>query len=313
MRDVPSPRRPVSSAPSLTRVRDVAGFGGLVPTAAVARAGDTLVAALCVEHHADGALLPLLVLSGAPGALGWDPATGLVVADDAGRPYEVRPLAQQAGLGALLASVWIAPGPPPEARALRLEVRGLSRTAAARGGPATPRPLTGETWDLDLPLYPPRTGAEPPPPPTATRPAERPAHVPARAFGAFRDLVPIGQARMAERAAVCLWALERYRERSVLTVAALVDEPARVGPIAAGHGSVTVWDDLGSRYAVAPVHGAARPGWSETSLEIVPAIPAEARTIGVRIADMPEEPAPGGRIALTGPFTFGVALPPLPG
>jgi hypothetical protein len=305
-------RPPVSSAPSLTRVRDVTGFGGLVPTAAVARAGDTLVAALCVEHHADGALLPLLVLSGAPGALGWDPVAGLRVADDAGRRYEVRPLAQQAGLGALLSSVWITPGPPPEARGLRLEVTGLSRTSAARGGPATPRPLVGETWELDIPLYPARTAAEPPPPPPATRPAGRPAHVPARAFGAFRDLVPVGQARMTEGAAVCLWALERYRDRAVLTVAALVEEHARVGPIAAGHGSVTAWDDLGTRYAVAPVHGAARPGWSETSLEIVPAVPDAARSIGVRIADMPEEPAPGGRIALTGPFTFGIALPPAP-
>jgi hypothetical protein len=114
---------------------------------------------------------------------------------------------------------------------------------------------------------------------------------------------------MAEGAALCLWALERYRDRAVLTVAALVEEPARVGPIAPGHGSVTAWDDRGTRYAVAPVHGVARPGWSETSLEIVPAVPGEARRLGVRIADMPEEPAPGGRVVLAGPFTFGVALP----
>ena len=38
-----------------------------------------------------------------------------------------------------------------------------------------------------------------------------------------------------------------------------------------GVGRVEVWDDRGRRYQVAPIHGAARPGWSETSLEVVAA------------------------------------------
>ncbi|MFN8109131.1 MAG: hypothetical protein U0Y82_04695 [Thermoleophilia bacterium] len=33
-----------------------------------------LVAALAVEHHAEGAALPLLVLSMTPGMLAWDPS-----------------------------------------------------------------------------------------------------------------------------------------------------------------------------------------------------------------------------------------------
>ena len=104
-----------------------------MPTGAVARAGDTLVVALVVEVHPEGAVLPLLVLSDAPGLLGWDPVQGLAVRDDAGREYEVRALAQQAGLGALQTAAWIEPAPPPEARALRLEVTGLMRTAVAGG------------------------------------------------------------------------------------------------------------------------------------------------------------------------------------
>ena len=44
-----------------------------------------------------------------------------------------------------------------------------------------------------------------------------------------------------------------------------------MGPITPGVGRVEVWDDRGRRYQVAPIHGAARPGWSETSLEVVAA------------------------------------------
>ncbi|MGE0027411.1 MAG: hypothetical protein AB7O78_14195 [Thermoleophilia bacterium] len=299
---------PVATDPE----RRQSGFGGLLPTSAVAREGDTLVVALCVEVHAEGAVLPLLVLSDAPGLLGWDPVQGLVVRDDHGRPYEVANLAQQAGLGALQTAVWISPAPPPDARRLVLEVGGLVRTAVSRGA-SVERPLAGTTWRLDLDLLPPRTAAEPPAQPDEGPPSGRPARVPARTFGGFRDLVPVGQARVAEGVAVCLWALERYADRAVLSVAALAEDPLRVAPLTPGVGRAEVWDDRGRTYAVTPIHGAARRGWSETSLEVVPPIDPGARALGVRLADLPgHSPVPGGRDALVGPFTFGVVIPPGP-
>lgn len=297
---------PVATDPE----RRQSGFGGLLPTSAVAREGDTLVVALSVEVHAEGAVLPLLVLSDAPGLLGWDPVQGLVARDDHGRPYEVRNLAQQAGLGALQTAVWINPAPPPDARRLVLEVTGLVRTAVSRGA-SVERPLAGTTWRLDLDLLPPRTAAEAPEAPAQEPPSGRPHRVPARTFAGFRDLVPIGQARVVEGAAVCLWALERYAERAVLSVAALAEDPLRVAPLTPGVGRVEVWDDRGRAYAVTPIHGAARPGWSETSLEVVPPIDPEARALGVRLGDLPgHSPSPAQRDALAGPFTFGVAIPP---
>jgi hypothetical protein len=291
--------------------RRQAGLGGLVPTGAVARAGDTLVLALVVEVHPEGAVLPLLILSDAPGLLGWDPVQGLAVRDDAGREYEVEALAQQAGLGALQTAVWIEPAPPPGTRRLLLEATGLVRTAVARGGGGVERPLSGESWELEIDLVPARTAVDVPPEPAGDAPGGRPASVPARTFGGFRDLVPVGQARMAGGAVICLWALERYADRAVVSLGTLADEPLRVGPLTPGAGRVEVWDDRGNRYGVAPIHGAARPGWSETSLEIVPALDPEATALGVRLADLPcEGPPPRGGEALAGPFTFGVAVPP---
>jgi hypothetical protein len=123
----------------------------------------------------------------------------------------------------------------------------------------------------------------------------------------------VGQARVTGGVAVCVWALERYADRSVLSVAALAEEPLRVAPLTPGAGRVEVWDDRGRAYGVTPIHGAGRPGWSETSLEVVPAIDPEARTLAVRLADLPgHSPAPGRDDALAGPFTFGVAIPPAP-
>ena len=299
---------PVAAGPE----RRQSSFGGLLPTSAVAREGDTLVVALSVELHAEGAVLPLLVLSDAPGLLGWDPAQGLLVRDDHGRAYEVANLAQQAGLGALQTAVWIRPAPPPDARHLVLEVNGLVRTAVSRGA-SVERPLAGTVWRLDLDLLPPRTAVEPPEAPPQEPPPGRPARVPARTFAGFRDLVPIGQARMVDGAAVCLWALERYADRAVLSVAALAEDPLRVAPLTPGVGRVEVWDDRGRSYEVTPIHGAARPGWSETSLEVVPAIDPQATALGVRLADLPgHSPAPAQRDALAGPFVFGIAIPPAP-
>lgn len=304
---VVSTRTPVATADPERRRQG--SLGGLVPAASVAREGDTVVMALCVELHADGAVLPLLVLSDAPGLLGWDPVRGLTVSDDAGREYEVVNLAQQAGLGALQTAVWIAPVPPPDARVLRLQVDGLVRTAVARGGGGVERPLSGTTWTLELDLVPPRTAAPVPDESADDAPPGRPARVPARTFAAFEGLTPIGQARVADGATVCLWALERYSDRSVLTVGALADDPLRVAPMTPGVGRVEVWDDLGSRYEVSPIHGAARPGWSETSLEVAPAIHPDARALGLRLSDLPGSGPPAAQRALAGPFTFGVAIP----
>jgi hypothetical protein len=115
---------------------------------------------------------------------------------------------------------------------------------------------------------------------------------------------------MADGVAVCLWSLERYADRGVLSVGALAEEPLRVAPLTPGVGRVEVWDDRGGRYEVSPIHGAARPGWSETSLEVSPAIDPQARALGVRLADLPGH-GPAARV-LVGPFTFGVAVPPSP-
>lgn len=296
-------------APPGPEPRRQGSLGGLVPASAVAREGDTLIAALCVELHAEGAVLPLLVLSDAPGLLGWDPVSGLSVTDDAGRVYEVRNLAQQAGLGALQTAVWIAPAPPPEARALRLEVSGLVRTAVARGT-GVERPLAGASWSFEIDLVPQRTAAPLPDEPAATAAPSHSARVPARTFSGFEGLIPIGQARVADGLAVCLWGLERYRDRAVLSVGALVEDPLRVAPLTPGAGRVEVWDDLGGVYGVSPIHGAARAGWSETSLEVSPALDPAARALAVRLRDLPGHgPTPAAREVLAGPFTFGIVLP----
>jgi hypothetical protein len=265
--------------------------------------------ALCVEVHAEGAVLPLLVLSDAPGLLGWDPVKGLAVRDDLGHEYEVQNLAQQAGLGALQTAVWIEPAPPPQARRLLLEVTGLVRTAVSRGT-GVERPLSGASWSFEIDLVPQRTAAPVPDEPSVEPPPGRPARVPARTFAGFHDLLPIGQARVTDGAAICLWSLERYSDRAVLSVGALVEDPLRAAPLTPGVGRVEVWDDRGMRYEVSPIHGAARPGWSETSLEVSPAIHPEARALGVRLADLPGHgPTPSARLPLAGPFTFGVAVP----
>ena len=108
----------MSTATSVATVgperRRQGSLGGLVPSSAVAREGDTLIVALCVEVHSEGAVLPLLVLSDAPGLLGWDPVKGLSVRDDAGREYEVAE-------------------PRPAGRPRRAPDRRLDRAGAAAG------------------------------------------------------------------------------------------------------------------------------------------------------------------------------------
>lgn len=287
-------------------------FGGVVPTAAVARGGETVVAALVVEHHADGAAIPLLALSEAPGVLGLDPEASITAVDDTGRAYEVLTVERDAGLGAVQATLWIAPAIPADARRLTIEVRELTRTSANRRG-AAERALSGGPWVLDLDLLPERTAAVVPARGGEVPPPAEAAGAPARAAASFAGLVPIGQARMGAGLAVCVWALERYGDRAVLTMGTLGGEGVEVRELTPGRGRVQVWDDSGTRYEAMPIHGSATARWSETSLEITPAPPADARSLGVRISDLPGVAVrPEGRGALEGPYEFGVALPGSP-
>jgi hypothetical protein len=286
--------------------RRQATFGGIVPTTASARGGETMVCALAVEHHAEGAALPLLVLSSAPGLLGWDPVAGLTAHDDRGREYAVRALGHQSSLGAMQATMWISPGVPADALALVLTVRGLVRTSVGRGGGGVQRPLSGGPWVLEIPLLPSRTATAPPAEPSGQVGMPDPASaVPTRTLAGLVGLAPVGQARLLEDAAVCLWGLERYADRSVLTVSVLADAGAEVRPIAPGHGRVDAWDDRGRRYLPAPVHGTGGPGWSESSIELVPALDPAARALAVRLADVPCGPG----ATVPGPLVFGIALP----
>lgn len=287
---IPGPPATRAALPSPGARRGRAGFGGLVPGGAVARAGEALVTCLAVEHHADGAVLALVALSGAPGALTWDPAAGLEVRDDAGRPYAAAALAQHAGLGSLQASVWIAPAPPAAARCLRLRAEGLARIGAARGGRAIERPLSGGPWDLAVALAPPRTVAPPPPEPPVPA-TGAPARAPARAWGSFAGVEGIGQARLTADGAVCLWAIERYADRGVLTLAGL----GRSAADAEGC-RIAVWDGEGRRYGVGRLHLGAGEGWFELGLELTPAPPGEG-TLAVRVDHLPG-----------GPYLFGAAL-----
>jgi hypothetical protein len=281
-------------------------FGGIVPTAATARGGGTVVAAMAVEHHTEGAAVPLLVLSDAPGVLGWDPVAALEASDDRGRGYRVVPLARPGAVGVLQATLWLEPEIPPDARTLRLSVRDLVRTSVGRGGGGVQRPLSGGPWELVIDLVPPRTAAEPPPEPAAPAPApgEASGGVPSRALGAFLGLVPVGQARFPDGAAVSVWAIERYAERSVLTVSTLVAGDAEVPPLTPGNGRVDVWDDRGRRYLTAPIHGTGGAGWSESSVEVVPAVDPGAALLAIRLADVPR----GAAGDVPGEMVFGVSL-----
>lgn len=276
-------------------------FGGLVPSAAVVRTGATAVAALGVELHTEGAIVPILVLSDSAGPLAADASSGVAVTDDRGTDYLVAECAQHPGLGSLQLDVWITPAPPPEAHVLHIEVDGVARTAITRRGEAVARALSEGPWHLEVDLVPPRTAVPvPPEPPESTaRPVS--ARVPARAFATFEGLVPVGQARVADEIGLCVWAIERYRDRAVLSLAVLAAVARGRTPLATEPGSVAMWDDRGRRYQVAPVHSSVRSGWSETSLEITPAIGSDVRSVGIRITD----PAGGEPDR----FTFGVAVP----
>ena len=283
-------------------------FGGLLPSGAVARSEETVVLALSVEHHAEGAAIPLLCLSSAPGVLGLDPESAVAVIDDQGRSYEVATITKDAGLGAVQATIWVTPAVPPDARRLDIEIKTLTRVSTGRRGGGE-RPLTDGPWRLAVDLIPERTAAEQPKRPRGRAEVAASAKAPARSVAAFEDLVPIGQARVGHGLAVCIWALERYGERAVLSLGCLTADDVEVTPLAPGKGDVRVWDDAGGVYDVAPIHGSAGANWTEASLEVVPAPPAEAGALGIRITDLPGTArTPEGRHALEGPFDFGVTL-----
>ncbi|MCC6832007.1 MAG: hypothetical protein IT200_11730 [Thermoleophilia bacterium] len=281
--------------------RGQVGFGGLVPCTAVAHGESAMVAVLAVEHHAEGLAVPLLVLSQAPGMLAWEVEGGLEAGDDVGTQYFVRGLSRQAGLGSLQVTAWLEPAVPPEARRLEIIASGIQRVSSPRAGIGIERPLPDGTWELSVELVPDRTAMPVPDEPGTASLGPAAPRVPARGMAGFRGLVPVGQARVQSGGAVCIWAVERYQDRAVMTVAVLRgEEGAGLG------GTVEVWDDRGGRYHVALLHETSRDGWTEGSLELVPALDPRARVLGVRLAGL--EP-PG---VMDGPFRFGVALPELP-
>ncbi len=290
-------------------VRDAVGFGGLVPTDAVARGGDTLVAALGVEHHAQGLVVPLVVLSAAPGLVEWNPAMGLVIRDDRGDQYDAQVLTSVSSLGQLCATLWIEPALPPETRSLELVVDGVVRINPTRGGGrGVARPLAGGPWSLIVDLLPQRTVAEVPPQPAPGPLPAQVGSVPIRAHGVFVEVVPVGQARLGDGIAVCVHGLERYWDRAVATLVALGTAGDEANAPAIGRARIEVWDDRGHRYRVTPVQGAARGVWSEVAAEIVPAIPPDAGVLAVRVSDLPLGADSGRRNDVPGTFTFGIRL-----
>lgn len=298
----------VPSTPTARR-RDRAGFGGIVPSAAVARAGETLVAALAVEHYVDSVVIPVLILSDAPGVIGWDASTGLAVGDDRGTRYDVEVLRATAGLGQLAYTVRLAPAVPADATRLELDIDGIVRVSPARGGGAgVTRQLTGGPWALTVDLRPPRTVAEMPDEPGDRRRPGARGSTPARSHGAFIDLVPVGQARLTDDSAICVFAIERYWDRSVLTVAALGshEDPAGV-PVIEG-AAVDLWDDRGQRYRATALHGTTDDVWSEAAFEVLPPLDPDAQRLAIRVHTIPTQSE--GSTPRPGPVTLGVALPP---
>ena len=299
-----------TAPPTREHLRDAVGFGGIVPTGAVARGGDTLVAALGVEHHADGTVVPLLALSDAPGLLEWNPSMGLVIRDDRGDRYEAHVLTSASSLGQLCVTLWIEPALPPDARRLELVVDGVVRINPTRGGGGgVARPLAGGPWSLLIDLLPERTVADAPPQPAAGSLPGQADSVPIRAHGVFIDVVPVGQARLGSGIAVCVLAVERYWDRAVATLVALGPTGDEGNAPAIGRARIEVWDDRGHTYRVTPVQGASRGAWSEVAAEIVPAIPPDADALAMRVSDLPLGADSGRRNDVPGPFTFGIRLP----
>ncbi len=298
----------VASALVAPEQRLAAGFGGIVPTAAVARSEATAVMALAVEHHAEGAAIPVVIVSDAPGLLTWDPDDGLTAVDDVGTHYVARTIAQSGTLGSLAVTIWLEPAIPSSARRLELSLTAVNRLSATRTRASVERALTGGPWELSIDLTPERTVASPPFAPHSADPLPpRPTSVPVRSVGALERLVPIGQARIRPAFTLALWSIEAYLDRAVLSLGLLVDHPSEAGHLFPDAGRVSVWDDLGNRYRATPTGGITGPGWSESTVEIVPAPSPAGATLGIEVDALPIRDADGQAIK-SGPLTFGVAI-----
>ena len=263
-------------------VRSRRDFGGLLPAGTLVRAGSTTLAALAVELYAEGALIPLLVLTDNPGPLALDVADGVVVSDERGGHYAAAPLAEHPGLGMLQVDLWVTPAPPADVRRLQVSVAALSRTAITRRGEPVSRPLSGGPWELTLELVPARTAIpQPPAEPGLGDAAPGTARVPLRSRAGLRDIIPIGQARLERDRGLCLWALERYEDRGVLSLSVLGDARERVAapPVE----RIALWDDRGRHYRVGAASSTVRPGGGEPFLEISPAVGEDARALGLRV------------------------------
>lgn len=246
--------------------------------------------ALGVEHQTEGSVVPILIVSDAPGVLAWDPALGLSATDDTGYVYRVRELVQTGGLGTLSTTAWLEPPISTEARVLTLTVDEITRTSAQHGGGGgAERLISGGPWELEIPLRPNRTVAEAPPAPTqsAAWPG-RSERVPGRTPSTFSRLVPVGQARIRDGYAVCLHALEVYEDRSVLTMSILADAPLRARPLdAAEVDAIEAWDDRGNRYHPVLLGGPAALGWSDAAIEFAPTLDPAATCLALRLARLP--------------------------
>lgn len=280
--------------------RGSGSFGGIVPSVALERDGSALVMALAVEHHADGAAIPLLILSDAPGLLAREPLDDVTVIDDRDRGYSVSVLHGQAGFGALQVSLWIDPPPPPDTRYLRVLVPTLHRLAPARGGSGVTRQLPGGPWELLIDLVPARTTATVPAHPgSGPADADLSGRVPSRTLGAFVDLLPVGQARISSGVAVCIWGIERYKDLALLTLSLLGSDADEIPGEGVG---IEVWDDRGIEYEAALEQAGSAESWSELVVRVAPRLDPAATRLGVRVGiqDGSDE---------SRQFLFGITLP----
>lgn len=293
------PPPPVEMAPTHAPTRGRASLGGILPAAAAVHSGSVRLLLACVELHRDGAILPLVVQSDVPGLLRWDPREGLDVHDDAGTAYTATPVTGHSGLGAMLCTVWISPAPPPGARSLTLVAHDIARVSVPRGGTGVLRALRGGPWEVVVPLMPARTVASPPAEPSVGLPAATVAGAPVRSLAAYTSTIPIGQARVGRDAAVCVWGVEGYGDRAVITLCVLHN-----GPAGAWDGELEMWDDLGATYMCAPMQEVTRDGWTEVGLEVRPGVDPAARRLGLRVTG-----AAPPHTDLAGPLVFGVDVP----
>lgn len=267
-----------------------------------------MVIALAVEHHSDGTVIPLMMISDAPGLLTWESGIGMEVVDDLGTAYNVHTVTQLGALGSLAVTVWLDPVIPTEAAWLRLSVHDIHRLSATRGRSSVERPLVGGPWELDIDLRPERTVAPAPPRPAPHVPLPpRPSRVPARAVGTLQGVIPVGQAKIRPHFTLGVWAVERYIDRAVMSVGLLVDPPHEAGHLFPDVGVVNVWDDLGNQYRATPIGGVTGPGWSESSVEVVPAPLPGVETLGIEIGEVPVLDSDGESVE-SEPILFGVAV-----